>query len=45
MNKEKKTVAKKLCYLGAAIWEGQKIEGVDKTPDIMREAKLFNGLK
>lgn len=34
-----------MCYLGAAIWEGQKIKGVEKTPNILREAQLFKGLK
>lgn len=41
MNKVKKTTTKTLCYLGANIWEGQKIEGVEKTPDLLRDCRLF----
>lgn len=41
MDKVKKTTTKRLCYLGASIWEGQKIEGVEKTPDLLRECRLF----
>jgi hypothetical protein len=29
MNKDKKTNAARMLYVGAAIWEGQDIEGVE----------------
>ena len=41
MIKVKQTRAKRMYYLGAAIGEGQKVPGVDKTPDLLREARLF----
>ena len=41
MSKVKQTRAKRIYYLGAAIGEGQKVPGVDKTPDLLREARLF----
>lgn len=40
-SKEKKTHTKRMLYLGGAIWEGQDIEGVELTPDIIRGANLF----
>lgn len=44
-HKEKQTNTKKMLYLGGAIWEGQDIEGVEKTPQILRDANLFLALK
>lgn len=44
-NRQKKTVAKKMIYLGGAIWEGQDIKGVELTPDIFREASIFSVLR
>lgn len=44
MLKNKITSTKKLLYIGGAIHEGQNIEGVDKTPDLIREANIFKVL-
>ena len=41
----KRTVAKNISYLGAAIWEGQLKRGVDRGPQLLREAGLFDFLK
>jgi hypothetical protein len=43
-SKIKKTVTKKLLYVGGAIWEGQNIKGVERTPNIIRNANLFKTL-
>lgn len=43
--KIKVTSAKRLLYLGGAIWEGQDIQGVETTPDLFRQANLFKSLQ
>ena len=41
----KKTTLKKLAYLGAAINEGQPLTGVQKGPDLIRQAGTFRMLQ
>jgi hypothetical protein len=45
MDNNKVTTTKRLLYVGGAIWEGQDIEGVEKTPDLIREANIFRALR
>lgn len=40
-----KTNVKVLSYVGAAICEGQPLEGVKKGPQILRQSGLFDTLK
>lgn len=42
---KKATTSKSITYLGAAVHEGQSIKGVEKTPQILRDAGLFDSLK
>lgn len=44
-SKLKQTQAKKLLFVGGAIWEGQNIKGVEQTPDLLRQANLFQSLR
>jgi hypothetical protein len=44
IGKAKKTQAKKMLYVGGAIWEGQDIQGVELTPDVIRCANIFQSL-
>jgi len=43
--KIKRTTAKTLSFLGAALSEGQLVKGVEKAPDIIRRSGIFNLLR
>lgn len=43
--KIKKTLAKSLSFLGAAISEGQPVKGVETGPQLIRQSGLFDLLK
>ena len=43
--KTKQTLVRSLSYLGAAICEGQTVKGVDRSPQLLRDAGLFGHLK
>jgi arginase family enzyme len=43
--KIKKTTASTLSFIGAAINQGQKVKGVEKGPDLIRNSGLFTALK
>lgn len=42
---KKVTTSKSITYFGAAVHEGQSIKGVEKIPQILRDAGLFDSLK
>lgn len=43
--KARKTLAKSLSYVGSALSIGQNIKGAELTPQLLREAGLFEALK
>lgn len=45
MDKVRRTATKKMLYLGAQVWEGQSIKGVEQAPQLLRDCRLLEGLK
>lgn len=43
--KVKQTLARSLSFLGAGICEGQTVKGVERSPQLLRDAGLFGHLK